>query len=1022
MTDHARTSASNSILIVGAGIGGMQSALLLAEAGYPVVLVDSAPGIGGSLHLLDRTFPTDSCGICYMVPGRPAYCPTIECDLHPNITIVPYTDVVGLEGEPGAFTVRLHHKPRYVIPERCILCGKCARVCPVERPSQYEGNLAKEKAIYRPPLRAIPPAYVIDMSVCTRCGKCVEVCPTEAIDLGMPPTESQLQVGTVVLSPGFEPFDARLKGEFGWGYYPNVLTSIQFERMVSFAGSTRAHLVRPSDGQRPRRIAFIQCVGSRDMSIGRGYCSSVCCMHTAKHVRVVKELEPDTEITVFFMDIRTHGKDYEAYFEETKALPGVTYRRSMVSSVHERPKSRNVVVNYVAEDGTVREEEFDLVVLVVGFGAPLGAQALGRALGVDLNEYGFAVTDPFAPDRASRPGVFVAGAFREPKDIPETVVEASAVAAAAAALTPPPAPSPLLTFGQERGGGAAEGGGGGVRPEERDVTWEWPRVGVFLCDHRGEIGEVIDLEAVADHIRALPNVARAQVLGDGFSRQGLEEIACIVREERLNRVVLAGYTDIRRTEAYHEMMAQAGLNPNLLELVNLRGEVAGAHARNGKVATEKARELVAMAVAGAVRREPFRPSAEPLSRRVLVVGGGLAGMTAALTLADLGYSADLVERTDALGGQLRDLHLVLGGGDPQAALTSLLERLGREPRVRVLLGTEVRAVSGRLGQFRARLVGPEGEQEETYGAVIVATGGREVVPTEYLYGQDARVVTQRELEKMLAEGKEVPSDVVMIQCVGSREPGRPYCSRICCTKAVVNALAIKERNPTARVTVLYREMRTYGFREDAYRLAREKGVVFLRYELPDKPQVTAGPEGLTVQLVEPIAGQEVVLPAGLLVLSTGIEPNDNRALAEALGVPVDTYGFFREEHPKMRPLDFTRRGIFVCGLAHSPRAVDETVLMARGAAMRATALLARGQVEVVRTVARVNTRLCSACGLCVEACPYGARVLEPGGPYAEVIEFLCQGCGVCAMVCPNKATQQVGYAVRRVYEMVDAVV
>jgi heterodisulfide reductase subunit A len=452
MTDHARTSASNSILIVGAGIGGMQSALLLAEAGYPVVLVDSAPGIGGSLHLLDRTFPTDSCGICYMVPGRPAYCPTIECDLHPNITIVPYTDVVGLEGEPGAFTVRLHHKPRYVIPERCILCGKCARVCPVERPSQYEGDLAKEKAIYRPPLRAIPPAYVIDMSVCTRCGKCVEVCPTEAIDLEMPPTESQLQVGAVVLSPGFEPFDARLKGEFGWGYYPNVLTSIQFERMVSFAGSTRAHLVRPSDGQRPRRIAFIQCVGSRDMSIGRGYCSSVCCMHTAKHVRVVKELEPDTEITVFFMDIRTHGKDYEAYFEETKALPGVMYRRSMVSSVHERPKSRNVVVNYVAEDGTVREEEFDLVVLVVGFGAPLGAQALGRALGVDLNEYGFAVTDPFAPDRASRPGVFVAGAFREPKDIPETVVEASAVAAAGRPHPSPcPLPSPDLWSGEGRG-------------------------------------------------------------------------------------------------------------------------------------------------------------------------------------------------------------------------------------------------------------------------------------------------------------------------------------------------------------------------------------------------------------------------------------------------------------------------------------------------------------------------------------------------------------------------------------------
>ncbi|MGQ9709215.1 MAG: FAD-dependent oxidoreductase [Anaerolineae bacterium] len=1006
MTDHAPVQPSGKpILVVGAGIGGMQSALLLADAGYPVILVDSAPGIGGSMHLLDRTFPTDSCGICHMIPGRPAYCPTIECDLHPNITVVPYTDVMGLEGEPGAFTVRLLHKPRYVIPERCTLCGRCAEVCPVERPSQHEGTLHLEKAIYRPPLRSIPPTYVIDMTVCTRCGRCGEVCPTGAIDLNMLPTESVAEAGAVILSPGFEPFDARLKGEFGWGYYPNVLTSIQFERMVSFAGSTGAHIVRPSDRRTPRRIAFIQCVGSRDMSIGRGYCSSVCCMHTAKHVRVAKELEPETEITVFFMDIRTYGKDYETYFEEAKSLPGVRYVRSMVSSVHERPPSRNLLVNYVSEGGTVQEEEFDMVVLVVGFGSPLGARELGRALGIPLNEYGFAVTDPLEPERADRPGVFVAGAFREPKDIPETVVEASAVAAAAAAQVGPMG-APMAV----------------EEAQERDVTGEWPHVGVFLCDHRGEIGEVVDLERVAEEVQALPNVALARVLGDGFSREGLAEIARIVRAERLNRVVLAGYTDLRRGETYQEMMRTAGLNPNLLELVNLRGEVAGAHAGDGRVATEKARELVAMAVAGAIRREPFRPSAEGLSRRVLVIGGGLAGITAALTMADLGYPVDLVERTGVLGGQLRDLHIILGGGDPQAALAALLERLGREPRVRVLLNTEVRKASGRLGQFHARLVGPEGEQEEVYGAIIVATGGREVVPTEYLYGQDPRVVTQRELEKMLADGRPVPKNIVMIQCVGSREPERPYCSRICCTKAVVNALAVKERNPDAQVTVLYREMRTYGFREDAYRRAREEGVVFLRYELPQKPEVTAGADGLTVRLVEPIAKQEVVIPADLLVLSVGIEPNDNRALSQALGVPVDAYGFFREEHPKMRPLDFTRRGIFVAGLAHSPRAVDEAIGMARGAAMRAAALLARGQVEVVRTVARVNTRLCSACGLCVEACPYGARVLEPGGPYAEVIEALCQGCGVCAMVCPNKATQQVGYALQRVYEMVDATV
>jgi len=1033
--NNGNSRRSDAVLIVGAGIGGMQSALLLAEAGHKVYLVDSAPGIGGSLHLLDRTFPTDSCGICHMLPGRAAYCPTIECDLHPNIDILPYAEVAGIEGEPGAFTVRVRHKPRYVSVERCTNCGLCAQVCPEERPDMVSGydvsgfrfgepetsNLKPEtprKAIYRPPLRAIPLAYVIDMDYCTRCGKCVEVCPTDAIGLDMASTESEVQVGAVILTPGFEPFDARLKGEYGFGHYDNVLTSIQFERMISFAGSTSAHILRPSDGRTPRRVAFIHCVGSRDISIGKGYCSSVCCMYTAKQVQVAKTLEPDLEITVFFMDIRTHGKDFDAYFEQVEGLPGVVYRRSMVSSVHQLQQSRNLLVNYVAEDGSVREEEFDMVVLGVGFGPPLGVQELGQGLGVALNEYGFGVTDPFAPDHSSRPGVFLGGSFREPKDIPETVVEASAAAAGAARML------------RAKGGGQADGPPQG---EERDVTWEWPRVGVFLADRYGEMGEIVNLEAVAEYARSLPNVGLAQVLGDGFGREGLEVIVRAVREEGLNRVVVAGHTDLHLQGAFREMMASAGLNPNLLELVNLRGEVAGAHARDGRGATDKAKELVEMAVAGAVRRQPFRSPVETLEQRVLVIGGGLAGMTAALSLADMGYSVDLVERSDRLGGQLRHLHIILGGGDPQAALASLIERVSGQPRIRVRMGTEVGAVSGRLGQFRAALASADGEpEEEVYGAVIVATGGQEVTPTEYLYGEDPRVVTQRQLEEMLSEGQEVPSDVVMIQCVGSREPERPYCSRICCTKAIVNALAVKERNPNARVTVLYREIRTYGFREDAYREAREKGVVFLRYELEHKPEVRVSgsnlqseiPEpasSLKVMVREPIVGEEVVIPADLVVLSVGIEPNDNRALAEALGVELDENGFFREEHPKMRPLDFGRRGVFVCGLAHSPRAVDETIEMAEGAAMRTASLLARGRMEAPQTVAQVNIRLCSACGLCVEVCPYEARVLEPGDPYAEVVEALCQGCGVCVAVCPNGASSQVGFAMKRVYDMLDAV-
>jgi heterodisulfide reductase subunit A len=985
----------------------MQSALLLAEAGHQVYLVDPSPGIGGSMHLLDRTFPTDSCGICHMIPGRAAYCPTIECDLHPNIEILPYAEVAGLDGEPGAFSARIHHKPRYVLVDKCIDCSLCVDVCPEVRPSKYEGELHLEKAIYRPPLRAVPGTYVIDMEACSRCGKCVEVCPTAAIDLDMEPKDSTIQTGAVILSPGFEPFDARLKGEFGFGHWDNVLTSLQFERMVSFAGSTGAHLVRPSDGEMPRRIAFIQCVGSRDVSVDKGYCSSVCCMHTAKQVKVAKQLEPELDVTVFFMDIRAHGKDFDEYFNQVESLPGVNYKRSMVSTVHQVQQTRNLLLSFVAEDGSLHEEEFDLVVLVVGFASPQDVQELGNNLGVELNEHGFAVTNTFDPDQSSRPGLFVGGSFREPKDIPETVVEASAAAASASRLlrhgvpTEVPSTTPAV--------------------EPRDISEEWPRIGVFFGDSDGMLAEALDLAALAEHARSLPNVELAQMLAGGFSSQGLEEVSQAIQDSDLNRIVLAGKTSLRMQTAFDRLMLSSGLGANLLEQVNLHSEAAWAHPGDGLVANQKARRLVEMAVVGAVRKQPVASVADELNQRVLVIGGGLAGMTAASTLSELGHPVDLVERSDKLGGQLHELHMILGKGDPQEELVTLIERVGAQPRIRVMLQTEVASFSGRLGQFRVGMVNAgEESMEAVYGAVIVATGGVEVSPTEYLYGQDPRVVTQREFEKMIAEGKALPDDIVMIQCVGSREPERPYCSRLCCTKAIVNGLEVKERSPDARITVLYREIRAYGFREDAYREAREKGISFLRYDLEHKPEVELGAEALNISLAEPIAGQRVAIPAGLLVLSTGIAPNPNQPLADVLGSELDAYGFIKEEHTKMRPLDLPTRGVYVCGLAHSPRAVDETIAMAKGAAMRAASLLAAGRMEAQRTIAQVNMRLCSACGLCVDACPYEARVLELGGPYAEVLETVCQGCGVCVAVCPNGASQQVGFALSRVYDMLDA--
>ncbi|MGA9351475.1 MAG: FAD-dependent oxidoreductase [Anaerolineae bacterium] len=1052
----AKSSVSNkagSALIVGAGIGGMGSAQLLAQMGYKVYLLDSAPGIGGSMHLLDRTFPTDSCGLCIMLPDQPSYCPTLACGMHSNIEILSCAELESLEGEAGDFKAIVKHRPRYVSIERCNNCALCVEVCPVERPDDYEGHLHQVKAIYRPPTRAVPEAYVIDMDYCTRCGKCVAVCPTEAIDLEMAERRSEIEVGAVILSPGYQAFDARIKGEFGYGYYDNVLTSIEFERMVSLAGFTQAHLVRPSDGAAPRRVAFIQCVGSRDESIGYPYCSSVCCMYTAKQLAAAKEIVPDLQATVFFMDIRTFGKDFERYFNWVESLPGVTYRRCMVSSIKEVPKTHDLRVAFVGEDGALREEDFGMVVLSVGLAAPEGFQALASRLGVELNEFGFCVTDRFAPHKTTRPGVFVGGAFREPKDIPETVIEAAGVAGEAAKQVA--GRRSQVAGGKSQVAGEQGSKGAGEVLPERDVSDEEPRVGAFVCTCRGEVSEVVDVGAVAEYAGQLDDVVLVKVVEDACGAD-LAAVQEAIEEQGLNRVVIAGCSQRLYQPEFAALLRQVGLNPNLLERADIREGVAWVHRDLPEQATAKAKAAVEMAVTRAAFQYPVSSTQYPVRRRGLVIGGGLAGLTAALELAELGFEVDLVERGEELGGNLRTAYYTLEGGKPQELLRSLIERVEANELVKVYLNTKVKELRGSKGNFLTTLALADGSDEVLeHGAIIVATGAQLATTTEYLYGQHDRVLTQKELEELLVNwetGKSVnwetgklvdweglpdlpiyqstnlpiyqstslPKSVVMIQCVGSRDETRPYCSRVCCSHAIKNALKLKELNPETRVFVLYREVRTYGFHELYYREARDKGVVFIRYELPDKPGVEAAGDGLRVRLTEPILGQEITLDADLLVLSTGIAPNENAALSGVLGVPLDEDGFFQEAHPKMRPLDFLKEGVFLCGLAHSPRFIDEAISQAMGAAVRAAVLLGLSRLESKDTLVQVNARLCSFCGLCVEACPYEARYLDYDERVAKVIEVLCKGCGVCAMVCPNKASAQVAFEPKQMLMAVDA--
>jgi len=1063
-----------AVLIVGAGIAGMAAGMHLAELGYPVYLVDSAPAIGGSMHLLDHTFPTNSCGICLMLPQQPAFCPTLECERHDKIRLLPYAELTHVTGGPGAFRALVRHKARYVDPERCNGCGECGAVCPEARPHDYEGWVSPVKAIYRPTgLRAVPDTWVIDMEYCTRCGKCVEACPTAAIDLDMQPREETLGAGAVLLTPGFAPFDARIKGEYGYRVYDNVLSALEFERMVSLAGSSVARLARPSDGhprfagyrhprggaptaKPPKRVAFVHCVGSRDNLCGAGHCSSACCMYTAKQVALAKKLDPELDVTVFYMDLRAFGKDSEAYIEGVQALPGVTYRRAMPSSVHQRQQTREVVVTVAGEDGKLREEVFDLLVLAVGFAPPVGMQALARDMHVELNAYGFAVSDGYHPARTSQPGVFVAGAFREPKDIPETVAEAAGAAAEVAGFLGAASRQDPLQSGTRN-----------TQHALRDVRDEEPRVGVFVCECNGELARVGVSDVIA-WTKGLPGVALAQAVPVGCSADGRAAIQAAIEQEKLNRVVVAGCSQRLYGKEFEGVMREAGLDPRLLARVNLREQVVYPHSKNGSDLTSKARSLVGMAVAGLKTMSGLDAlplgTCQALTRRAVVTGGGAAGMSAALQLASLGIPVDLVERGAELGGQWRHIyyqaasHTWQGAAPvhPQGALAELVDRVRKDDRIRLHLGAELKELLGTPGNYRSVIAEDGREETVEHGVLVVATGGKPAIPTEYLYGQHPRVVTQRKLEQRLAasgqrttrlrsEGdRQAASDgvdpienvqtVVMIQCVGSREPGRPYCSRVCCTQAVKNALKLKELKPALNVYVLYREVRTYGFREAIYQAARDAGVVFLRYELPGspasltraslgtggagKPQVTAQGDRLRVSLTEPVTGQTVELNADLLVLSAGIEAEGVADLAERLRVKLNADGFFQEEHPKMKPLDLGR-GLFVAGLAHSPRFLEETIAQAQGAAMRAAAFLAPEAVVDRPTAVWVNDRLCSFCGLCVQACPFQGRVMNYDRRVAEVDYSLCQGCGVCAVVCPNKATKQKAFEHKQLMAAVD---
>lgn len=937
-----------------------------------------------------------------------------------NIELKTLSEIKSIRGEAGNFNVEIIKHPRYVDESLCIACGACADKCPKKIVDNYNMGLAKRKAIYVEYPQAVPLKYCIDYDNCIylqkgKCGACKKLCPKNAIDFEQKEQTEALNVGAVIMATGFTPFDPAKFDFYGYAKHPNVVTAMEFERILSASGPTMGHLVRESDHKEPKKIAWFQCVGSRDQNrCDNSHCSSVCCMYAIKESMIAKEhAGDDLDCAVFYMDIRTHGKDFERYYERAKDQ-GVRFVRSRVHTIDPVPGTGDLEIRYVKETGEIEKETFDMIVLSVGLQTSAAMIDLAKSLDIDLTDNNFCKTDTFAPVETSRKGIFVCGAFQGPKDIPQSVIDSSAAASAAGETLS--AARNTMTKIKEA-------------VPETNVAGERPRIGVFICNCGINIGGIVNVPAVRDYAATLPYVEYVADNMYSCSQDSQEGLKDIIKSRNLNRIVVAACSPKTHEPLFQETLIDAGLNKYLFEMTNIRNQDSWVHRNNPDIATQKAKDLVRMAATKVALKEPLKEAELTIQPAAMVIGGGISGITAALSLSRQGYETHLVEKEAVLGGQGLNLYKTWKGEKIQDELSNLIDQAKAEDKITIHLNAQITQVEGFVGNFKSTLRDKNVQEVIEHGVTVIATGASEYKPVEYLYGSDPRILTSLELDRKFIENDPSLANVntaVFIQCVGSREPERPYCSRVCCTHSVDSALELKRRNPEMSVYVLNRDIRTYGEREILYKEAREAGIIFIRFSREKKPEVVVENGALKVRVIDHILGRPLEIETDLINLATAVVPYKDAQLAQYFKVPLNDDGFFVERHAKLGPVEFATDGVFLCGLAHYPKPIDESVAQGKAAASRAVTLLAREKIFTSGEIARVNQMLCSSCGVCVSICPYSAPSFIPVDARffagkTEINPALCKGCGLCVASCRSGAIGLKGFDNDQIFAMIEAI-